>query len=200
MASQFFRFKSTLNGVGRVFLKGVNNWDEHSSMGHKMALSVAMSSKLMCLSTRLHTLCPNATASCSGTRPAEHMLGVCGACKFMQRQIWLTPSGWLCKHMISYPWEGPTQFHLCLSPCHLPVFTWYLSVVAQSSISCCSGSARSGTSKSSRRFISSGWWKSSTFSFRSLVALTKSKSTSITFNRNSRVSAPAVTVVGKRSG
>lgn len=67
-------------GLRRVFLKGVNNsgaccycyWDEHSSMGHKMALSVAMSSQLMCLSTRLHTLCPNATASCSGTRPVKY--------------------------------------------------------------------------------------------------------------------------------
>jgi len=82
----------------------------------------------------------------------------------------------------------------------LPVLTWYFSVVAQSSMSCCSGKARSGTSRSRRRFMSSGWWKSRTFSFRSLVAFTKSKSTSITFSRNSRVSGPAVTVVGMRSG
>lgn len=86
-----------------------------------------------------------------------------------------------------------------ISSAYLPVFTWYFSVVAQSCTSCCSGSADSGTSRSSRRFISSGWWNSRTFSLRSLVALTKSSSTSTTCCRNSRVSGPAATLCGKMS-
>lgn len=117
----------------------------------------------------------------------------------MQRQIWLTPAECLHKQTISYPWESQQTAHSTPFPLNLPVFTWYFSVVAQSSINCCNGNARSGTSKSNRRFISSGWWKSKTFSLRSFVALTKSNKTSITFSRNSRVSGPALTVVGMRS-
>lgn len=53
-----------------------------------------------------------------------------------------------------------------------PVFTWYFKVVAQSTINCCSGTGWSAISKSSSFFMSSGWWKSKIFSFRSLQALT----------------------------
>lgn len=44
-----------------------------------------------------------------------------------------------------------------------PVLTWYLRVVAQSCTSCCSGRPLSGNSRSSRDFISSGWWNSKTW-------------------------------------
>lgn len=69
----------------------------------------------------------------------------------------------------------------------LPVFTWYFRVIEQSNKSCWRVSPVSGTSRSSRRIISAGWWKSRTFAFLSFVALTKSSKISITFIRNSLV-------------
>lgn len=82
---------------------------------------------------------------------------------------------------------------------NLPVLTWYFSVVTQSWTSCCRGKPVSGTSKSSIFFISSGWWNSRTFSFRSFVAFTWSSRTLTICSRNSRVSGTANVLCGSIS-
>ena len=81
----------------------------------------------------------------------------------------------------------------------LPVFTWFFKVETQSSINCCKLTPLSVKLKSKIFFMSSGCWKSNTFSFRSFESRTKSNRTSMTFFRNSAVSAPPFWFCGKMS-
>ena len=94
------------------------------------------------------------------------------------------------------------NIQLCSSMFHtiLPVFTWYLRVMQQSSTSCCRVTGRSGMSRSSIRLMSSGWWKSNTLQLRSLVWRTNSSRISMTLSKNSRLTgSPCCVLWGSRS-